>query len=150
MPSDVHQSLNTCVTITQVISVMTIFRDEVEQPFLINPLLLARDLTLYASIRFVSEIFPSDEPLNISPTADAVLDRDVEGVLLIDIWADPDGLKKCSASTFEVGRKIMALGEHQVDSNWAGAGLPFLMITMAQNVTGWDRYVIGVNDLGGW
>ncbi|AZV77132.1 hypothetical protein EBB79_03980 [Parasedimentitalea marina] len=129
---------------------MKFYHHEIEQPFLIEPIMLARDLALFASIRFVSRTYPPAEPLNISTTADAVLDRGVEGLLLVDIWADPNGETNCGAAVFDIGREVMNLGGHKISGDWTGAGLLFLMIAMAQNVMGWNRYLVGVNELGGW
>ena len=44
----------------------------------------------------------------------------------------------------------MNLDSHTIAEDWTGTGLLFLMIAMAQNVMGWNRLLIGVNELGGW
>lgn len=129
---------------------MNFFKDDTAHPFLIEPITLAHDLTLYCSIRFVSAQYQPQEPLNISPRAEAVLDRDAQGALFIDLWADEDGTHNFGSTTFTVGREIITLDKHAISGDWTGAGLLFLMIAMAQNLMGWSRYIVGVNDLGGW
>lgn len=129
---------------------MNIFKDDAAHPFLIEPITLAHDLTLYCSIRFMSSEYPAHEPLNISPNAEAVLNRDAQGVLLIDLWTDEEGTHNIGSTAFTVGREIITLDQHSISGDWTGAGLLFLMLAMAQNLMGWSRYVVGVNDLGGW
>ena len=128
---------------------MNILRDDVAHPFLIEPISLAPDLTLHCSVRFISALYPPHEPLNVSPSAEAVLDRDVEGVLFIDLWADANGRTKFGGTAFTIGREIITLDQHGISGQWTGAGLLFLMIAMAQNLMGWSRYVVGVNELEG-
>ena len=129
---------------------MNNYHDTIEPPFLIEPMALAHDLTLFCSIRFVSQTYPPDEPLNISPKADAILDRGVEGTLIFDIWKDVQGEMNCATAVFTLGREVLTLDYHKVCTEWAGAGLLFLMTAMALNLLGWSRYLAGVNDLGGW
>ncbi len=46
---------------------MNIFKDDAAHPFLIEPITLAHDLTLYCSIRFMSSEYPAhDEPPRFS------------------------------------------------------------------------------------
>ena len=124
--------------------------DTLPKPVFLNRFDLNDDEYVFISIRFVSDLYPEEHPLHVSPDAKSLFDEEAEGLLVIDFWNDEETSLHLGFVAFEVGSKYTNFLEHAVDSSYLNRGLPFLAVAVVQNVTGWSRRLIGMNRLPTW
>ncbi|MFN3130283.1 hypothetical protein [Roseibium sp.] len=124
--------------------------ESILEPMLLDQYHLNEDENVFLSARLVSPEYPADRPLHILPSAVMVLGPRVKGSLFVDFWEDQDAKYHLGYVAFEIGEQFINYLTHRFHGPYVNRGFPFLAISLVQNVTGWSRRLIGLNELPNW
>lgn len=112
-----------------------------EAPIWFEPADLRRVGDLYITARYLPEGRSPDPCYHLDAKHGGSIGPNDVGTLLIDLWATDSTDERVASMLFDIGASRVTVSDGYVRGDHKGVGLPHMLVSSAQNLTGWNRGV---------
>jgi hypothetical protein len=118
-----------------------------EEPIWYEPAVLGSNIDLFVTARYQPTGRSPDPCFHLDPKTSSAIGANDSGAMVIDLWGTVSTDDRIASMLFEIDTNLVTLIDGYVNGGYKGIGLPHLLLTMAQELTGWTRGVHGLSDL---